>query len=100
MDYSYAGRYARRLHVDLFTGPQAERADLEICKLADGSPWVLGSGACGVVYKVSNTSKRLRMQGVDCSWHVFCNGGLWQNIQRGLWHQMKAMTWQHASGLW
>ncbi|KAL0038677.1 hypothetical protein WJX79_002702 [Trebouxia sp. C0005] len=51
MDYSYAGRYARRLHVDLLTGPQAERADLEICKLADGSPWVLGSGACGVVYK-------------------------------------------------
>ncbi|DBB16791.1 TPA: hypothetical protein ACH3X3_015028 [Trebouxia sp. C0006] len=51
MDYSYAGRYARRLHVDLFTGPQAERADLEICKLADGTPWVLGSGACGVVYK-------------------------------------------------
>ncbi len=56
MDYSYAGRYARRLHVDLFTGPQAERADLEICKLADGTPWVLGSGACGVVYKVSHTS--------------------------------------------
>ena len=45
-------KYARRLCVDLYTGPQAEQADLEICRLADGSPWVLGSGACGIVYKV------------------------------------------------
>ncbi len=53
MDYKHVDRYAHKLHVDLYTGPQAERADLEICRLAYGSPWVLGSGACGIVYKVT-----------------------------------------------
>lgn len=45
-------KYARLLNVDLHTGPLVERADLEISRFPDGSPWVLGSGACGVVYKV------------------------------------------------
>lgn len=40
------------LHVDLYTGPQAKTADLEICRRPDGSLWLLGEGACGKVYKV------------------------------------------------
>jgi len=90
MDYSYAGRYARRLHVDLITGPQAERADLEICKLADGSPWVLGSGACGVVYKVSHTSVQHHAECAVgsltcCRLQLACllHQSPWQNTQQG-----------------
>ena len=41
-----------RLLVDLYTGPQCKRADLEICRRPDGSLWLLGEGACGKVYKV------------------------------------------------
>ena len=41
-----------RLQVDLYTGPQASAASLEICTRPDGSPWLLGEGACGRVYKV------------------------------------------------
>lgn len=54
LEYSYAGKRSRLLHVDLYTGPQAKPADLEICKRPDGSLWLLGEGACGKVYKVSH----------------------------------------------
>ncbi|KAL0049131.1 hypothetical protein WJX82_007250 [Trebouxia sp. C0006] len=51
--YSYTDRSAPRLDgpVDLYTGPQAKRANLEICRRADGTLWLLGEGACGKVYK-------------------------------------------------
>lgn len=51
--YSYTDRSAPRLDgpVDLYTGPQAKRANLEICRRPDGTLWLLGEGACGKVYK-------------------------------------------------
>lgn len=52
-EHQSVDKYARLLKVDLHTGPQVERADLEICRLPNGELWVLGSGACGTVYKVS-----------------------------------------------
>ena len=53
-DHSYADSSMPALHVDLYTGPQCRRADLEICRRPDGSPWLLGEGACGKVYKVGD----------------------------------------------
>lgn len=53
-DHSYADNSMPPLHVDLYTGPQCRRADLEICRRPDGSPWLLGEGACGKVYKVGD----------------------------------------------
>ncbi len=55
--YSYTDRSARRLDgpVDLYTGPQAKRANLEICRRPNGTLWLLGEGACGKVYKVRHT---------------------------------------------
>ena len=55
--YSYTDRSAPRLDgpVDLYTGPQAKRANLEICRRPDGTLWLLGEGACGKVYKVRHT---------------------------------------------
>lgn len=52
--HSYTDRSAPRLDgpVDLYTGPQAKRANLEICRRPDGTLWLLGEGACGKVYKV------------------------------------------------
>ncbi|DBA75882.1 TPA: Serine/threonine-protein kinase Nek3 [Trebouxia sp. C0004] len=51
--YSYTDKSAPCLNgpVDLYTGPQAKRANLEICRRPDGSLWLLGEGACGKVYK-------------------------------------------------
>ena len=50
-----ANKYARLLHMNLYTGLNADMAvDLEVCRLPSGKPWVLGYGACGIVYKVSN----------------------------------------------
>lgn len=53
LGHSYLDSKAARLHVDLYTGPQAKPADLQICQRPDGSLWLLGEGACGKVYKVN-----------------------------------------------
>ncbi len=62
--YSYTDRSAPRLDgpVDLYTGPQAKRANLEICRRPDGTLWLLGEGACGKVYKVRRTQTTDRQQ--------------------------------------
>lgn len=52
LGHSYLDGKAAQLHVDLYTGPQAKPADLQICRRSDGSLWLLGEGACGKVYKV------------------------------------------------
>ncbi|DBA85466.1 TPA: hypothetical protein ACH3X2_000417 [Trebouxia sp. C0005] len=55
--YSYTDSSAPCLDgpVDLYTGPKAKRANLEICRRPDGTLWLLGEGACGKVYKVRHT---------------------------------------------
>ena len=51
-----ACKYARLLHMNLYTGSHGDMAiDLEVCRLPNGAPWMLGYGACGIVYKVSDT---------------------------------------------
>ncbi len=62
--YSYTDRSAPRLDgpVDLYMGPQAKRANLEICRRPDGTLWLLGEGACGKVYKVRRTQTTDRQQ--------------------------------------
>ena len=47
-----ASKYAKQLHLSMCIGPQIECTSLEVSRRADGSPWVLGQGACGIVYKV------------------------------------------------
>ena len=49
-NWSELSRYAGLLQLDVHTGSRIERTDLHICS-KDGVPWVLGSGAYGIVYK-------------------------------------------------
>lgn len=67
LDNNYMDSKAPRLHVDLYTGPQAKTADLEICRRSDGSLWLLGEGACGKVYKV-----RLCQAAMHAAMHLQC----------------------------
>lgn len=49
-NWSELSRYAGLLQLDVHTGSRIERTDLHICS-KEGVPWVLGSGAYGIVYK-------------------------------------------------
>jgi len=49
-NWSELSRYAGLLQLDVHTGSRIEHTDLHICS-KDGVPWVLGSGAYGIVYK-------------------------------------------------
>lgn len=49
-NWSELSRYAGLLKLDVHTGARIEKTDLHICS-KDGVPWVLGSGAYGIVYK-------------------------------------------------
>ena len=49
-NWSELSRYAGLLQLDVHNGARIERTDLHICS-KDGVPWVLGSGAYGIVYK-------------------------------------------------
>lgn len=49
-NWSELSRYAGLLKLDVHTGSRIEKTDLHICS-KDGVPWVLGSGAYGIVYK-------------------------------------------------
>ena len=49
-NWSELSRYAGLLQLDVHTGSRIEKTDLHICS-KDGVPWVLGSGAYGIVYK-------------------------------------------------
>ena len=49
-NWSELSHYAGLLQLDVHTGSRVERTDLHICS-KDGVPWVLGSGAYGIVYK-------------------------------------------------
>lgn len=51
-NWSELSRYAGLLQLDVHTGARIEKTDLHICSKG-GAPWVLGSGAYGIVYKVS-----------------------------------------------
>ena len=64
---------APRLHVDLYTGPQAKTADLQICRRADGSLWLLGEGACGKVYKVRPGNLPCTLPGFAVSLWACCS---------------------------
>ena len=55
-----ANKYARLLHMNLVTGFATDlTTDLEVCRLPNGRPWVLGVGGCGIVYKVGMTPYKL-----------------------------------------
>ncbi|KAL3142557.1 hypothetical protein ABBQ38_002877 [Trebouxia sp. C0009 RCD-2024] len=49
-NWSELSRYAGLLKLDVHTGSRIEKTDLHICS-KEGVPWVLGSGAYGIVYK-------------------------------------------------
>ena len=53
-----ATRCAQAAQLNVYQGERVDTASLEVCMLADGSPWLLGQGSFGCVYKVTLTGRR------------------------------------------
>lgn len=52
-----ADRCAQAAQLSVWQGEEADTASLEVCVLVDGSPWLLGQGSYGCVYKVMLTGQ-------------------------------------------